>query len=104
MNYRVILSPGARADIRSIVLWYHPTDPNLAFRFSLEALDTLHRIKQFPYAFALRYGTLRHAVLKTFPYVIYYSLIDSKVLVAAIVHQRRVRGLLVERGNGHDNP
>jgi plasmid stabilization system protein ParE len=101
MNHRVILSPDAKADFSAIVLWYLRTDPKLAFRCSLEILDTLRRIKQFPYASPLRYGSLRCAVLKDFPYVIYYSVNKIKVSVRAIIHQRRVGGLRADRSNGH---
>ena len=104
MNNRAILSPDAQADIRSIVIWYQRTDPALASRFRLEILGTLRRIEQFPYAFARRYGTLRHAVLKKFPYIIYYALVKSTVLVGAIIHERRVRVVLIERINGYDKP
>ena len=44
MNYRIIFSSGANADIRSTVLWYERIDPNLAFRFILETSKALRRI------------------------------------------------------------
>lgn len=89
MNTRVILSPDAKADIRSVIEWYYRADPNLAFRFDKETLTTLDHIRQFPYSFRVRNGTIRQARLKRFPYAIYYRLKSNSVLVVAVVHQRR---------------
>src|SRR5689334_2876980 len=74
MNIRVILSPDAKEDISSVIEWYYRADPNLASRFEQETLTTLHRIGQFPYGFRIMNGTVRQALLKRFPYAVYYSL------------------------------
>ena len=89
MNTRVILSPDAKADIRSVIEWYYRTDANLAFRFDKETLTTLDHIRRFPYRFRVMNGTIRQARLKRFPYAIYYRLKSNSVLVVAVVHQRR---------------
>jgi len=49
MNYRIVLSPDADADIGSGFAWYHSIDPNLAFRFVSEAHRTMDRMGEFPY-------------------------------------------------------
>ena len=51
MIYRVILSLDAEADISAAVRWYQRIDPNLAFRFLLEARATRHRIADFLISF-----------------------------------------------------
>src|SRR5690242_13151644 len=100
MNSRVILSPDARADIRSTIEWYYRIDPTLAFRFDRETLATLLRIGQFPYSFRIMNGAVRPAPLKRFPYAIYYSLRPYKVLVTAVLHERRSDTVWLDRGNG----
>ena len=101
MNYRIIFSPGANADIRSTVLWYARIDPNLAFRFMLETSTLLWRIARFPYQFPLIVGKFRRAGLKRFRYAIYYSVEKEEVVVKAVVHQRRADSVWRSRGNGH---
>ena len=101
MNYRIIFSSGANADIRSTVLWYERIDPNLAFRFILETSKALRRIARFPYQFPLMVGIFRRAGLKRFRYAIYYSVEKEEVVVKAVVHQRRADSTWMGRGNGY---
>ena len=89
MKYRSVLSPGARADIRSAVRWYQRIDPNLAYRFAREAFATLRRIRKFPYQFPIIEGQTRRALLKRFPYSIFFILKKDGPFVIAVVHQRR---------------
>lgn len=100
MNIRVILSPDAKEDISSIIEWYHRADPNLASRFEQQTLTTLRRIGRFPYAFPIMKGTVRQALLKRFPYAIYYSLRSNKALITAVLHQRRSDIVWITRRNG----
>src|SRR5215212_2887945 len=89
MNYEFVLSPGAAADISSIVRWYLNIDPNLALRFLIENNTVLRRITRMPYAFPLWVGPFRRALLNRFPYFIYYSVEMNIVTVSAVLHQRR---------------
>lgn len=101
MNYRIIFSSGANADIHSTVLWYDRIDPNLAFNFIWETSLTLRRIARFPYQFPLIVGVFRRAGLKRFRYAIYYSVGKEEVVVKAVVHQRRADSVWKDRGNGY---
>ena len=89
MNYHVVLSLDAKADIRYARWWYRRIDPDLARRFSVEGRTTVRRISQFPYQFPLINGIVRQALLKRFPYAMYYRLYSKLVFVIAVVHQRR---------------
>lgn len=99
MRYRSIPSPGAEADIVSAFRWYHQIDPNLAFRFTLETLATLRRIKTFPYQFPIISGKARRALLKRFPYWIFFSLNKNGLFVIAVVHQRRSETIWMDRAS-----
>jgi len=92
MTYQFVLSPGANADISSVVRWYLNIDPNLALRFLRESNSVLRRITRMPYAFPISAGAYRRAGLKRFPYNIYYSVEMNTVTVKAILHQRRSDG------------
>lgn len=89
MNYQVVFSPDAKVDVRSARRWYRRIDPALAFQFWLESRTAGQRIAQFPYRFPLVNGVLRQALLKRFPYAMYYRLYSKLVVIVAVVHQRR---------------
>lgn len=42
-----------------------------------------------PESYALVYQDVRRAVIKRFPYAVYYRVISSRVVVTAIFHSRR---------------
>ena len=100
MKYRIIFSPGAKTDISSALRWYELKDPSLAFRFMLEMRAIKQRIASNPYMFPAK-GVIRQAVLKRFPYYVYFYLKYELVFVIAVVHQRRDDFLVMDGSNGH---
>lgn len=99
MKYRSVLSPGAKAEIRSAARWYQRIDPNLAFRFRQETFATLRRIEKSPYHFRIVDGKTRRALLKHFPYSIFFTLKKHGPFVIAVVHQRRSDTIWRDRTN-----
>lgn len=89
MKYRLVVSPGANADLNSVALWYLNIDSNLASRFLAETNTVMRRITRMPHAFPVRAGPFRQALVKRFPYLIYYFVKMNVVVVSAILHQRR---------------
>jgi len=89
MNYSIVLTRDADADIGSAFAWYEPIDPNLAVRFVSEGRTTMDRIAQFPFRFPRINDTVRAALLNRFPYTLYYSVEYDEVFVIALLHQRR---------------
>lgn len=100
MNRTVILSPDAKADFSSAILWYQRAGPNVAFRFIKETLGMLHRIGQYPYAYPIIKRKIRRAVLHDFPYSIYFTLKYEVVSVIAVVHQRRNHTVMEDGADG----
>jgi plasmid stabilization system protein ParE len=97
MNYLLAFSPGAEEDIISANLWYERIDPHLAGRFLLETDSIIDGITQFPYRFALVAAAVRRALLKRFPYAIYYPVNYNEVFLIAVVHQRRSERFWMQR-------
>lgn len=91
MNYRVILSPDAKADIRAVTRWYFDIRPQLSVRFKAETLAVMRRLGQNPYQFPVVYQFIRKALLKRFQFTVYFRFIDGDVSVMRIIHQRRRR-------------
>ena len=99
MNYQIIPSPDAEADINSAAWWYQRIETNLTLRFLKETDRTLSNISQSPYRFPRWGGGLRRALLRRFRYAIYFSLNTNAVFVIAVLHQRQ-DSVRIYRGNG----
>ena len=104
MKFHSILSPDAEADFDSACRWYERIDRDLVSRFELETLATSSRIKTFPYQFPVIKGITRRALLKRFPYSIFFDLNRDGPFVIAVVHQRRSDIVWMDRANSERGP
>ncbi|NJM33445.1 MAG: type II toxin-antitoxin system RelE/ParE family toxin [Rhodomicrobium sp.] len=92
------LRPEAMGDIRAAMAWYEEREAGLAAAF-LEQIDMLfERIAEHPARFPTVYKEFRRAFLRRFPYAVYFLVEGEAIIVFAILHQRRDRALLGERG------
>lgn len=79
----------AEADIESAVVWYERQVRGLGARF-LDALDDVQaRIGGFPLHFPEVAPDVRRALLRRFPYAIYFVAQAERVVVIAVLHQHR---------------
>ena len=84
----VIIRPSASADVREAAFWYEAKREGLGSEFVLE-LDALYdRIAQHPLQFPEIGEGTRRAVLRRFPYAVYFVADDAPV-VLAVLHQHR---------------
>ena len=90
MIYRAIPSPDAEADIRSALWWYGQRDIDLPFRFSADLDKTLSHIALYPKRFPFVEHPVRRALMRQFPYAVYFKLSPDVVDVLAVTHQRRL--------------
>ena len=102
MKFYSILSPDAEADFDSACRWYERIDRDLVSRFELETLATISRIKTFPYQFPVIEGTARRALLKRFPYSVFFILKNEGPFVIAVVHQRRSETAWMDRAQPYE--
>ena len=51
--------------------------------------EMLNRICQMLESYAVVYRDVRRAVVRRFPYAVYYRIVSSRVIVTAIFHSRR---------------
>ena len=100
MSRYIILSPDAKADISSATRWYENKENNLSLRFSAETEVIFNRIAVYPLQFPLVHKLIRRAVMKEFPYCIYFTVRRYSVVVLAVLHQHRANSIWMNRGNG----
>ena len=89
MSVPVIVRPLAEQDLFEAQTWYEEQRPGLGseFRAAVDAL--LQRIGNAPEMYPLVYKQLRRAVMRRFPYLVYYSADREQVLVVGCLHARR---------------
>ncbi|MEA5599632.1 type II toxin-antitoxin system RelE/ParE family toxin [Nostoc sp. UHCC 0252] len=89
MNYVLVFRPEVREELNDAHSWYESQKPGLGDEF-LDCVDeTVNRISQMPESYVIVYGDMRRAVVRRFPYAVYYRIVSSRVIVTAIFHGRR---------------
>jgi toxin ParE1/3/4 len=85
----VVLSPAARSEFSEAVEWYENQRDGLGLEFQ-EAVDRVFvSISNNPSIHARVLRQCRRAVLKKFPYCVYYQETSASVLVIAVFHSSR---------------
>ena len=97
MNRRIDLTSDAQADFISSARWYGRQETSLAVRFKTEVYATLLRIARYPSAYLRVDNITRRALMARFRYYIYFSFDASRILVRAIIHQRRADTVWLKR-------
>ncbi len=88
MTY-VEVQPLAEQELAEAAGWYEEQAPGVGLEF-LRAVDaTFAAIGREPSMFPLMYRDLRRALLRRFPYKVYFVVRDDRVTVVAVVHGRR---------------
>ena len=95
------LHRAAAEEFWSAVRWYKERSPRAAQRFRAEFKRVAKRIAADPDAGIVYRRVYRWMLLRRFPYVVYYRVIDpSLVVIFAVAHGRRRPGYWLGRGKG----
>jgi plasmid stabilization system protein ParE len=86
---RVALTPEAQADIEEIHAWYVPRGAGLGEEFRRALDQCLDGIASFPEGHTLIHGPMRRALLRRFPYCIFYVVEAERVVIHGCFHARR---------------
>jgi plasmid stabilization system protein ParE len=85
----VIVRPLAEADVREAAFWYESKREGLGAEFILE-LDALYeRIAQNPRQFPAIEEETHRALLRRFPYAVYFVIGADTPVIIAVLHQHR---------------
>ena len=79
--------PEAIADIEAIRAWYDHQSPELGTRFVDDAGATFQRIQLSPRLYRSVFPLVRRALLRHFPYMVYYQFEGGAIFVLAVLHQ-----------------
>lgn len=89
MVWQLITRPEAEVDIEASALWYEGRRSGLGFRFLDELNEVLSRVVEGPHQFPVIDKGVRRALLRRFPYGIYFMAEQDCVVVLAVLHLHR---------------
>ena len=92
MSYTIQFSPEATDDLTEILGWYKEQPvTDLQKKFITAISTTFKTLEKSPKSYALRFKNVRCAIVKKYPYLIYYWLDDASttINIVAILHQSR---------------
>ena len=89
MKYQIIIPPEAQSDLQSAFQWYEDQEESLGVEF-LRCIDAaIFSINRSPKIYSQIYKSVRRALIRRFPYGIFYILDDNRIVVLAVLHVKR---------------
>ena len=85
-TYRLVVNPFAELDLHTAKDWYELRKPGLGDEFVKEIDSTIIRTKENPYQFGFAKKKNHRAVVKRFPYGIFYIITNDLITVFAVFH------------------
>ncbi len=89
MKREIIFAPLARLEFEDAVAWYEKQRAGLSDEFRIEVHAALQKVLISPERFRLAASTIHKAILRRFPYSIYYAVELNAVNVISIFHGAR---------------
>jgi len=89
MTATVRVRARAQRDIEQAAAWYEEQRPGLGDDFLGEVEAVFENVAAHPTGYPELYRATRRAVLRRFPFCVYYRLLDEVVVVVAVLHGSR---------------
>ena len=89
MRPRFLVEPEAEAELNEAFDWYESRVAGLGSEFTRAVGAVFSWIDRSPEQFGRVHGEIRRALVRRFPYAIYYVLDSEQISVIACVHTRR---------------
>jgi plasmid stabilization system protein ParE len=89
MGVRLVFAPDAELDISEAYIWYETHRLGLGEEF-LSSLDAcVERIRRQPLIYPVVHEAYRRALMRRFPYAIFFESAETTVTVYAVFHTSR---------------
>jgi toxin ParE1/3/4 len=89
MNYRLILRQEAERDLDQAYSWYNEKVPGLGSDFLVVVERALESIQVNPARFPIVYRKVHRALVRRFPYGIFFVTNGDQIAILAIMHTAR---------------
>ncbi|NOZ00289.1 MAG: type II toxin-antitoxin system RelE/ParE family toxin [Deltaproteobacteria bacterium] len=96
-SFGIEFHPEALAEARAAKDWYHERSPEIAEGFGRDIAKAIDVISEGPFRWPETSQGVRRYVLRRFPFLIVYKVVDSLIYVIAVAHGRRLPGYWRDR-------
>jgi plasmid stabilization system protein ParE len=86
---KLIVLAVAREDMAEIYRWYEQQGEGVGLRFLAAVDKAFHSIRAFPDSYEIVLADYHRALLKKFPYAVYFEFAEQVVTVHAVLHTSR---------------
>jgi plasmid stabilization system protein ParE len=88
-EYRLVAEPRADLDVAATYQWYESEQAGLGLEFLEELRAAYDRIVDGPFGYQDLRSGIRRALLRRFPYAVYFATEADLVIVLAVLHVNR---------------
>jgi len=89
MTYELMIRPEAKADLLDAFQWYQTQRTGLGHDFKMCVDSVLSNLVKHPTIHKKVFQNIRRAVIKRFPFGVFYIVKDKSIVVLAVLHARR---------------
>ena len=89
MSRRLILRPEAEAEMADAFEWYEARVSGLGHDFMLSIDAVLNAISRDPQCFPEVHRIVRRALMRRFPYEVFFVADDERIVVLSVFHAKR---------------
>ncbi|MCY3625819.1 MAG: type II toxin-antitoxin system RelE/ParE family toxin [Candidatus Dadabacteria bacterium] len=89
MSYEIRFHEEAEMDLADSALWYEFQRSGLGDEFLEELLLTIRSVQQHPFGFPIVHRGVRRALIKRFPFGIFYRVEPEFIVIFAVMHASR---------------
>jgi toxin ParE1/3/4 len=88
-GYRLVAGPQVDVDVAATHQWYENEQPGLGLSFLDELRASYERIVAGPLQYQELRSGIRRALLRRFPYAVYFAVEGELIVVLAVLHAGR---------------
>ncbi|HBX66718.1 MAG TPA: hypothetical protein DEG32_11375 [Balneolaceae bacterium] len=85
----ILFTGAAREDYQEAKKWYSEIDQHLGEHFESSIDHALRRVLENPVQFPIVSGDTRQALVRRFPFSVFYIIDEFNIVITAILHHRR---------------
>jgi toxin ParE1/3/4 len=89
MKLPIRLRPGVVSDLTEAADWYNRRQPELGDDFVHAAYDAFDLLAERPGSFPVVYKNVRRALMRRFPYAIYFRIESEAIVILVVIHTAR---------------
>lgn len=89
MKYPIIFRSQAKKEIETAYQWYEERRNGLGEDFLLCVEEVIEKISRSPHLYPTVYKNICRALVRRFPYSIFYIKHEDRIIILAVFHEKR---------------